>query len=215
MEYPVLIYIPAVDELEIRVQEVTRYLGYGGNPAEGEDLKLIEKKIAEVKKIMAPKACYARYSFENDEENSMLTFPYGATKSEVLSRHLSGCSEVFIFAATIGAVFDRMLQRTRFLSMSETAVMQAVGAAAVEAVCDSVNGMLEQKAAEESKYLRARFSPGYGDFELENQRGIFSVLNPAKNIGITLMDTMIMAPEKSVTAVIGISDKPGRNGYET
>ena len=106
MEHPVLIYIPAVDELEIKVQEVTRYLGYGGNRAEGEDLKLIEKKIAEVKKIMAPKACYARYGFENDEESCVLTFPYGATKSEVLSRHLSGCSEVFIFAATIGAVFD-------------------------------------------------------------------------------------------------------------
>jgi hypothetical protein len=213
MEHPVLIYIPAVDELEIKVQEVTRYLGYGGNPAEGEDLKLIERKIAEVKKIMAPKACYARYRIDNDEEKCVLTFPYGETKSKVLSKHLSGCDEVFIFAATIGAVFDRMLQRARFLSMSETAVMQAVGAAAVETVCDSVNEMLEQKVTEESKYLRARFSPGYGDFELANQRGIFSVLNPAKHAGITLMDTMIMAPEKSVTAVIGISDRPGKNGY--
>ena len=32
----------------------------------------------------------------------------------------------------------------------------------------------------------------------------FAVLNPAKYIGLTLMDTLIMSPEKSVTALIGI-----------
>ena len=58
--------------------------------------------------------------------------------------------------------------------------------------------------AREGKELCPRYSPGYGDFALENQKGIFNLLSPSKYTGLTLKDNMIMVPEKSVTAVIGI-----------
>ena len=82
----------------------------------------------------------------------------------------------------------------------------------MEAVCDEVNALLEKEAAEEGRSLRRRFSPGYGDLGLENQKGVFELLNPAKLIGLTLMDTLIMSPEKSVTAIIGIAEKDGGSG---
>ena len=132
--------------------------------------------------------------------------PYGRVESRHLSRNLAGCKEIFIFAATIGAGFDRMLTRTRITSMAEAAVLQACGAAAVEAVCNALNDKLEREILAEGKSLCSRYSPGYGDYALENQKGVFEVLNPPKYIGLSLMDTLIMSPEKSVTAVIGIHD---------
>ena len=51
--------------------------------------------------------------------------------------------------------------------------------------------------------MRPRFSPGYGDVSLEVQKDFFRLL-PCQRIGLTLMDTLIMSPEKSVTAFIGI-----------
>ncbi|MBO6207738.1 MAG: Vitamin B12 dependent methionine synthase activation subunit [Lachnospiraceae bacterium] len=204
--YPVITYIPAPEELVIRPEEINRYLGYGRETVPETDQTLIDRCREQVKRIMAGKACYSRFPVVCMEDNR-IRMPYGVIESRHLSRHIAGCREIYIFAATIGAAFDRFLTRTRLTSMAEAAVLQACGAAAIEAVCDALNDRLAREAAEEGKSLCSRYSPGYGDLALENQRGVFEVLNPSKYIGLSLMDTMIMSPEKSVTAIIGIREK--------
>jgi hypothetical protein len=203
--YPVITYIPAMEELVISHKEITRYLGYGKVVIPETDQTLIDRCLAQVKQVMAGKACYSRFpvTFIGD---GRIRMPYGEIESRHLSKNIAGCSEIYIFAATIGAAFDRMLVRTRLTSMAEAAVMQACGAAAIEAVCDALNEKLRIEAEEEGKTLCSRYSPGYGDLALDNQKGVFEVLNPSKYIGLSLMDTMIMSPEKSVTAIIGIRE---------
>ena len=49
-----------------------------------------------------------------------------------------------------------------------------------------------------------RYSPGYGDLSLESQKQVFALLNPPKYIGVTLNDSLLMSPSKSVTGIIGI-----------
>ena len=56
-----------------------------------------------------------------------------------------------------------------------------------------------------SGVLRPRFSPGYGDFDIRYQKSIMRMLDCAKNIGLTMTDSYMMTPTKSVTAVIGAS----------
>ncbi|MBR1472558.1 MAG: Vitamin B12 dependent methionine synthase activation subunit [Lachnospiraceae bacterium] len=205
MAYPVMTYIPAQETLEISEKEAVRYLGYGRSVLSETDKALIGKGMETIKKTMAGKACYSRFPV-CFRDTSRIVMPYGEISSSHLYRQLAGCSEIYIFAATIGAETDRIIRRLRHTSMAEAAVLQACGAAAIEAVCDALNTKLETEAAAEGKKLRRRFSPGYGDLSLENQKGIFEVLNPPKYIGLTLMDTLIMSPEKSVTAVIGVED---------
>ena len=53
--------------------------------------------------------------------------------------------------------------------------------------------------------MKPRFSPGYGDLSLEMQRDIFRVLDCPRKIGLTLNESLLMSPSKSVTAIIGIS----------
>ncbi len=204
--YPVITYIPSPEELVISVKEITRYLGYGRETVPETDQTLIDHGREQVKKLMAGKACYSRFPVACMEDDR-IQMPYGEIESRHLSRHIAGCKEVYIFAATIGAAFDRFLTRTRLTSMAEAAVLQACGAAAIEAVCDALNEKLRKEAEAEGKVLCSRYSPGYGDLALDNQRGVFEVLNPPKYIGLSLMDTMIMSPEKSVTAIIGIREK--------
>ena len=71
---------------------------------------------------------------------------------------------------------------------------------------ESIRAELE----EEHLYLRPRFSPGYGDFDICYQEPIVRMLNCAKTIGLTLTDSFMMTPTKSVTAVIGISTQKER-----
>jgi len=64
---------------------------------------------------------------------------------------------------------------------------------------------LKEEAAAEGKFLRPRFSPGYGDLPLAIQPELFRVLEVQKNTGITLTESLLMMPTKSVTALIGVS----------
>ena len=73
---------------------------------------------------------------------------------------------------------------------------------------------MENEFAKEEKHLRPRFSAGYGDLSLSVQKDIFSVLDCARKIGLTLNDSLIMSPSKSVTAVVGISDTPSCDGHK-
>lgn len=52
-----------------------------------------------------------------------------------------------------------------------------------------------------------KLSVGYGDWPLEEQREIFSILNPHPAIGVLLNDACLMVPEKSVSGLIGMKKK--------
>ena len=59
-----------------------------------------------------------------------------------------------------------------------------------------------------------RFSPGYGDWALEEQKILFPVLDCAHAIGLTLTESCMMAPVKSVTAVMAITEDDEKDKAE-
>lgn len=122
--------------------------------------------------------------------------------SRDLARHLKGCDKALLLAATLGSRVDVAIRRLALGSVAEGAAAQAVAAALIESYCDSV----QAQADTDGLAQRPRFSPGYGDWNLEEQRLLFPVLDCAKRIGLTLTDGLMMAPSKSVTAIIGLSE---------
>jgi hypothetical protein len=69
---------------------------------------------------------------------------------------------------------------------------------------DWIMDYLNQQIRREGKtLLPRRFSAGYADFNLENQKAIYEILQMGK-IGVTITSSFILLPEKSVTAISGI-----------
>ncbi len=122
--------------------------------------------------------------------------------SRSLAKHLAGCEEVLLLAATLGSKVDIAIRRIALGSVAEAAVAQAVAATIIEGYCDEV-----QERVQESLCQRPRFSPGYGDWDLAEQKLLFKILQCEKNLGLTLTDGLMMAPAKSVTAVIGLASE--------
>ena len=108
---------------------------------------------------------------------------------------------MIVFAATLGASFDRELQKQSKLSPSRAYALQMQGLREIECFCDA---LCEELAKELGVMLRTRFSPGYGDLSLEIQRDVFRVLEPQRRIGLCLSDSLMMSPSKSVTAFVGV-----------
>ena len=193
--------------IEINEREVARYLSYRGAEPDETVHGLIRSCIAEVNEAAVPKTIHQRFPLAYSEETGFQVASLRFT-SESLRRNLSGCDEVFLFAATLGIAVDTLIRRTAMLDAAKGLVMQAAAAAAIESVCDEENAKLRQEVEAEGLYLRPRFSPGYGDLSLECQQGFIRILKTQKNIGLTLTDSGLMVPIKSVTALIGISSIP-------
>jgi len=185
--------------------ETARYLGYKRLSLPDEQIsQLINESINELFEILKPQSVYE--SFELESVSPLIQFADVKINSEDLGRNLSGCTKVALLAATIGPQVDAAIRRQQSVNPAKAAVMQAAGAMYIEKFVDLVNDEIKKSvcdsAAGKDIVCKPRFSPGFGDVSLEVQKDFFRLL-PCARIGITLMDSLIMSPEKSVTAFVG------------
>jgi hypothetical protein len=163
---------------------------------------MIDECVNECVPRLCYKVCYRRFELKRDGE--WLDLGFVKTKSEALRRNLLGCDEVVVFAATVGLYMDRLIARYTHTSAAKSLIMCAVGSERVESLCDAFERDIAKEAKSVGKNTRPRFSPGYGDLPLELQSDIFRALAPEGKIGISLNQSLLMSPSKSVTAIIGI-----------
>ena len=124
---------------------------------------------------------------------------------EDLKRHLSGCVRAAIFCATLGAEADALIRRTERLDMGRALTLDCCASTAVEAVCDQIEEELQSKFPGCS--FPFRYSPGYGDLPLEVQGPLLDLLDAPRRAGLCATASHLLTPRKSVTAILGISDK--------
>lgn len=182
-----------------------RYLGYRGKPADARTTEQIEECFAELSANAVPRSLSRVFTVEAETDAVIV----GGVRMESLDlrRHIDACAEAAVFAATLGAQADLLLRRYSKIDMSRTVILQACAAALVEAYCDEQCDLLAAQAAERGLFLRPRYSPGYGDFPLHYQTELLSMLECQKKIGLTATESFMLAPSKSVTAVIGLTSE--------
>ncbi|MCQ2983172.1 MAG: hypothetical protein MJ178_10505 [Treponemataceae bacterium] len=197
------------DNIPANAAEVARYLGYPvtAEPEPAVAL-LIDTAIRELRPSLQPRLVWDQFPLAVDEQaGRVILCPETDSETVIASANLAfnlrGCSRVVLFAATIGAPVDAAIRRATASDPVKASIYQATAAMFVESFVDLFNDFIREQTEADGGTNPARFSPGFGDCSLENQKLFFSLLNCSK-IGLTLMDTLIMAPEKSVTAFIGI-----------
>lgn len=190
--------------MDTSTKEAIRYLGYGKTSVDEKTMSMIQESFEELEKNSEPKCVYRMFELSFPKENEVQICNLHI-KSKNLYKNLKGCSQVAVFGATLGTAVDRQIRTYEITDMARAVVMQACAAATLEEYCDEMQEQIAQQLAEENLYLRPRFSPGYGDFSIQHQREILDMLDAPKRIGLTMTDAYMLAPTKSVTAVIGIS----------
>lgn len=207
-------------KLALREREILRYAGC--REEEEAIVRLMRTCLQEAEQTnaLSGQLCYAELPVMPDvtvncregflaKRNGFCDFGGFSVHSEQLAKNLQGCSKVLLLAATAGVGIDRLIGKYGRIAPSKALMFQAIGAELVEAVCDTFSKEYE---TEYHCLLRPRFSPGYGDLPLETQKDIFAVLDCAKRIGLTLNDSLLMSPSKSVTAFVGTEDGSIKNG---
>lgn len=130
-----------------------------------------------------------------------------------ISGYMAGASEVALFICTAGAAFTDLShayqQNGDFL---EAFVVESIGSATVENAMDKVQQRLEEEMAGQGKKITNRYSPGYCEWPLSGQRELFAYIGDHPT-GITLNESCLMQPIKSVSGIIGIGDAVKKRPY--
>ena len=125
--------------------------------------------------------------------------------SSALAGMLSGCEQVLLMGATAGqAIMEEISLATRSENLTRAVILDAVASEMTDSGLDWIMDYMNQDLMRKARRLtKARFSAGYGDFSLENQKDIYALLH-LDTIGVSITDTCILMPEKSVTAIAGV-----------
>ena len=196
------LHLEELGEIPFDEKEILRYAMLPSFAPPPEELPLAEC-LETAKGAAQCRAVWCRYPLARDGET--LDLGFARTDSRDLRNHLEGCGEILLFACTAGAEMDRRIARAKIGSPAKGLLMHAIGAQQVEGGCDRLCGYLALLFPD--RQLTDRFSPGYGDLPLEMQRDVMEALDCGRTIGITLTDSLLMTPSKSVTAIIGMKEK--------
>lgn len=191
--------------VKLDLSEPLRYLGVRGepDPALLEELSEVADRLTRtVEPRWVWRVFHLKHLPEYEElEGSGLTLPGAMARTM-----LADCGQAAALACTLGAGFEAMLRAQQARSMARAAMLDACGSAWVEAGCGAAEA--EIAARFPGLCLTDRFSPGYGDLPLELQRDICAALDAPRRLGIQVTDSLLLNPTKSVTAFIGLSDRP-------
>lgn len=194
------LYQKIYDSPPINRAEILRYARAGEESPEVSSL--LDACLAEMDGRLTYRVCWREFPIEN--HGTFLDLTFAQTTSRALCACLNECESMIVFAATIGLEIDRLINRYGRLAPAKALLFQAIGAERIEALCNCFSREMEEEAKRLGKHTTPRFSPGYGDFPLAVQRNIFSVLDCSRQIGLTLNESLLMSPSKSVTAILGI-----------
>lgn len=202
----VQLFFPDKALIQPDYSETARYLGYSKLNAPDSVIDgLIKECCFKMQEEISPKACFCDFQIKESEKKGFVSFEDVEIESKDLENYFKNCKKVYLFAATIGPRVDLLIKKMQHLDSVKASIFQACGAMFVEKLVDLLNDEVKKIAAKENFSCKPRFSPGFGDVSLAVQKDFFRLL-PCNKLGLTLMETLIMAPEKSVTGFIALKE---------
>lgn len=151
-----------------------------------------------LRRVLTCKYAYTKVSVEIKADN-ICDLGFGDIESRDLVNALDGCKQAYILGVTIGIGADRLISRLALTSPAESFITDALASAAAESLCDYADNLLRGEGEKPFRY-----APGYGDMPLSYQPAVLDALNADYTLGITLNNSLLMTPMKSITAIMGI-----------
>lgn len=203
-------------------------MGYGKVLPEENIQNLTKDFIKKAIEITKPSYFYKRFPcsilIENNSleniENSIYNVKIGTNSDKnnlfdtgrTITMLLDHSKEIFVFTATVGKEFQNWLNEEKLKNnMLRVFMIDSLGSVIVEAVGDYMELQLEKELRYEQAQGKPlfkhtnRFSPGYCGWNIIEQFKLFSLL-PEKVCDITLHDSALMTPEKSISGFIGLGE---------
>ena len=194
-------------KVDIDKQMVFRYLGYKKTskiPLKIE--KSVEMALCDAAKYLEPKVVYDEVACEWDTGGRTLRFSRGFYLSGAyIYKHLKNCQSLIAAISTLGNDFDeKIIEIMQKEGAIKAMIYDAIGSAALMNSNRQFWLFLVEELKKRSCGITRQLCPGDNDWPLTEQRVIFKMLD-ANSIGVSLNDSYVMNPLKSLSMVYGIN----------
>jgi hypothetical protein len=167
--------------------------------------KETDRIITQAAALISLRGSFTRLAI-NDNINGKISLDGDAIfHSKKLSVFLRDCKEAVLMGATAGnEIMEAIKEKSAQGDLQAAVIYDATASEMADAALDWIMDYINQLIRREKKtLLPRRFSAGYADFDLSNQKIIYQLLALEK-IGVRITNECILLPEKSVTAISGL-----------
>ena len=130
-----------------------------------------------------------------------------------IAGYLKKAEYLALFVCTAGALFTELTGKyNKEGNYLEAFIVDAIGSFTVEKAMDKIQTKLEFEMQKEGMNISNRYSPGYCEWPVSFQRELFDYMGELP-VEISLTESCLMLPIKSVSGVIGIGSKIQKRPY--
>ncbi len=196
-----------IDNLPVEIDRETllKLAGYSDKrPAPRRLVVVAEQVIERARALAHPRAIYEVHETAHSEDGAVL-LGGGRFTGKILSRVLKGSDLAAVYAATLGPELDEESSRLAGEGdvLSSVLLDTAGSLVLAKASIFFIGKVFDAQAAPRGCAVTPPFGPGQCRWDLTEQRVLFDLIAPSR-IGITLTDTFLMIPKKSVSGILGI-----------
>lgn len=197
-------------KLQIDPSQVASYLGFGRKALDQETQAQVDWAVEQLQLVARPRTSYQRFTLEKAETIQLTGTSFQLVGEDVKSL-LADCDSCILLAVTLGQQVDGLIRRLSVTQLERSVVLDFCASSMVENLCDQLEEELHIRYTDKEHWFTDRYSPGYGDLPLACQREFCRLLNTERRMGLTVSASGILLPRKSVTAVIGIANRPQKS----
>ena len=201
--------------LNVNRIEVGLTLGYEENKIPSHFADLIDEIISQLPERCDIQAGYylAEVEKPKDRKDGLVIGSIFFKMDKIVTGQIKNSESAALFLCTIGPGMENLSRQ--YIAEGDPVMgflVDTVASVAVENVTDVLHDFIGLKMEERGLKITNRYSPGYCGWNVSEQHLLFSTL-PKNFCGITLSESALMHPIKSVSGVIGIGARVKRIEY--
>ncbi len=202
-----------IADLSWDIREIYLLMGYGSHIPEEGVRQLIQEILDELSHRLVPHYGYVLVDGNVPERGKLLLDNQLFNPGAIISHAMKGAEKYAVFTATIGEEFDNFSRQLKAEDdILRVFIADALGSVLAEATVTLLMKQLEVMADKEGMHISNNYSPGYCDWFLAEQKQLFSFF-PESSTGITLTDSCLMLPVKSVSGIVALGKDVKRREY--
>ena len=199
-------YIIELSNLDLDMNEIYLNLGYGGTLPDTHFVDMVQQMLLEISEFCKPMVGYCINEGIMPDNRFLVINNQHIKAGQIITKYLHNCSHFAVFVVTAGTEFDDYCNRLKANGdiVSEF-IAYSIGTEIAEAAVRFVSTKISNDATAMNMGYTHSYSPGYCSWHVREQENLFKIM-PEKPCGITLNESNLMSPEKSVSGVIGLGE---------
>jgi hypothetical protein len=166
-----------------------------------------EETAIKAEAAISPVAYVCRTAVRTGADGSLDPGTGSVFRCSEFAKVLAGCETIYATIVTIGSGLDDEQQICLADDDILTALfLETAGWIAMEKATKALRGHLTGLAREEGLRLSRRLAPGYSDWDLTEQAGLFKLFDGA-DLPVRLLDSSVMLPKMSRSGIYGLIPK--------